>query len=97
VHYTAAKAGVLGLTRHLAKEYASYQILVNTVAPGPALVERNFEIMDEAARERLRQDIPLGRYAEPQDISAVVRFLASEGARHMTGATVDVNGGYVMV
>ena len=97
VHYTAAKAGVLGLTRHLAKEYASYKILVNTVAPGPALVERNFEIMDEAARERLRQDIPLGRYAEPQDISAVVRFLASEGARHMTGATVDVNGGYVMV
>jgi 3-oxoacyl-[acyl-carrier protein] reductase len=97
VHYTAAKAGVLGLTRHLAKEYAPYKILVNTVAPGPALVERNFEIMDEAARERLRQDIPLGRYAEPQDISAVVRFLASEGARHMTGATVDVNGGYVMV
>jgi 3-oxoacyl-[acyl-carrier protein] reductase len=97
VHYTAAQAGVLGLTRHLAKEYAPYKILVNTVAPGPALVERNLEIMDEAARERLRQDIPLGRYAEPADISAVVRFLASEGARHMTGATVDVNGGYVMV
>ena len=97
VHYTAAKAGVLGLTRHLAKEYASHNILVNTVAPGPALVERNYEIMTEEAREQLRKDIPLGRYAEPADLSAVVRFLASEGARHITGATIDVNGGYVMV
>ncbi len=97
VHYTAAKAGVLGLTRHLAKEYAAHQILVNTIAPGPALVERNFEIMSEEAREQLRRDIPLGRYAEPSDLSAAVRFLASEGARHITGATLDVNGGYVMV
>jgi NAD(P)-dependent dehydrogenase (short-subunit alcohol dehydrogenase family) len=97
VHYTAAKAGVLGLTRHLAKEYAARQILVNTIAPGPALVERNFEIMTEEAREQLRQDIPLGRYAEPSDLSAAVRFLASDGARHITGATLDVNGGYVMV
>jgi 3-oxoacyl-[acyl-carrier protein] reductase len=97
VHYTAAKAGVLGLTRHLAKEYAAHRILVNTIAPGPALVERNFEIMTEEAREQLRRDIPLGRYAEPEDLSAAVRFLASEGARHITGATLDVNGGYVMV
>jgi 3-oxoacyl-[acyl-carrier protein] reductase len=97
VHYTAAKAGVLGLTRHLAKEYAARQILVNTIAPGPALVERNFEIMSEEAREQLRQEIPLGRYAEPSDLSAAVRFLASDGARHITGATLDVNGGYVMV
>jgi NAD(P)-dependent dehydrogenase (short-subunit alcohol dehydrogenase family) len=97
VHYTAAKAGVLGLTRHLAKEYAASNILVNTIAPGPAMVERNFEIMTEEAREQLRKDIPLGRYAEPSDLSAAVRFLASDGARHITGATLDVNGGYVMV
>lgn len=97
VHYTAAKAGVLGLTRHLAKEYADRNILVNTIAPGPARVERNFEIMTEEAREQLRRDIPLGRYAEPSDLSAAVRFLASDGARHITGATLDVNGGYVMV
>ena len=97
VHYTAAKAGVLGLTRHLAKEYADRNILVNTIAPGPAMVERNFEIMTEEAREQLRRDIPLGRYAEPSDLSAAVRFLASDGARHITGATLDVNGGYVMV
>jgi NAD(P)-dependent dehydrogenase (short-subunit alcohol dehydrogenase family) len=97
VHYTAAKAGVLGLTRHLAKEYAARNILVNTIAPGPAMVERNFEIMTAEAREQLRKDIPLGRYAEPSDLSAAVRFLASDGARHITGATLDVNGGYVMV
>lgn len=96
-HYTAAKAGVLGLTRHLAREYAARGILVNTVAPGPALVERNYEILDADGLERLRQDIPLGRFAMPEDLSAVTRFLASEGARHITGATIDVNGGYVMV
>jgi len=97
VHYTAAKAGVLGLTRHLAREYAAHQILVNTIAPGPALVERNYEIMSAEGLERLRQDIPLGRFAEPADLSAAVRFLAGDGARHITGATLDVNGGYVMV
>jgi len=97
VHYTAAKAGVLGLTRHLAKEYAAHKILVNTIAPGPALVERNFEILDAEGLERLRQEIPLGRYAEPADLSAAVPFLAGDGARHITGATLDVNGGYVMV
>src|SRR5262245_7268681 len=97
VHYTAAKAGVLGLTRHLAKEYAAHEILVNTIAPGPALVERNYEILDAEGLERLRQEIPLGRFAEPADLSAAVRFLAGDGARHITGATLDVNGGYVMV
>jgi 3-oxoacyl-[acyl-carrier protein] reductase len=97
VHYTAAKAGVLGLTRHLAREYAAHQILVNTIAPGPALVERNYEILDAEGIERLRKDIPLGRFAEPADLSAAVRFLAGDGARHITGATLDVNGGYVMV
>jgi NAD(P)-dependent dehydrogenase (short-subunit alcohol dehydrogenase family) len=97
VHYTAAKAGVLGLTRHLAREYAPYGILVNTVAPGPADVERNAEILTPEAREQLRRDIPLGRFAEPEDIAAVVLFLASDAARHITGATIDVNGGYVMV
>ncbi|OLC01456.1 MAG: hypothetical protein AUH30_00040 [Candidatus Rokubacteria bacterium 13_1_40CM_68_15] len=97
VHYTAAKAGVLGLTRHLAREYAAQHILVNTIAPGPALVERNYEIMSAEGLEELRKDIPLGRFAEPSDLSAAVRFLAGDGARHITGATLDVNGGYVMV
>ena len=97
VHYTATKAGVLGLTRHLAKEYAPHKILVNTVAPGPADVERNAEILSPEAREQLRRDIPLGRFAEPEDIAGVVLFLASDAASFITGATIDVNGGYVMV
>ena len=97
VHYTATKAGVLGLTRHLAKEYAPHKILVNTVAPGPADVERNAEILSAEEREQLRRDIPLGRFAEPEDIAGVVLFLASDAASFITGATIDVNGGYVMV
>jgi 3-oxoacyl-[acyl-carrier protein] reductase len=97
VHYTATKSGVLGLTRHLAKEYAPHKILVNTVAPGPADVERNTEILSPEAREQLRREIPLGRFAEPEDIAGVVLFLASDAAGFITGATIDVNGGYVMV
>jgi 3-oxoacyl-[acyl-carrier protein] reductase len=97
VHYTATKAGVLGLTRHLAKEYAPHKILVNTVAPGPADVERNAEILSPAARAQLEREIPLGRFAQPEDIAAVVLFLAGDGAGFITGATIDVNGGYVMV
>jgi NAD(P)-dependent dehydrogenase (short-subunit alcohol dehydrogenase family) len=97
VHYTATKAGVLGLTRHLAKEYAPHKILVNTVAPGPADVERNAEILSPEARAQLEREIPLGRFAQPEDIAAVVLFLAGDGAGFITGATIDVNGGYVMV
>jgi len=66
VHYTATKAGVLGLTRHLAKEYAPHQILVNTVAPGPADVERNAEILSPEAREQLRREIPLDASRSPK-------------------------------
>src|SRR5258708_40074082 len=62
VHYTAAKAGVLGLTRHLAREYAAHQILVTTIAPGPALAERNYAILDAERIERLLKTLPLGRY-----------------------------------
>jgi DNA-binding transcriptional MocR family regulator len=60
-------------------------------------VERNFEILSEEARARLLADMPLGRFAEPPDLSSVVGFLTSDGDGFITGATVDVNGGYVMV
>ena len=62
---------------------------------GPANEQPSAEWI--AAGEKRRDEIPLGRYAEPSDLSAAVRFLASDGARHITGATLDVNGGYVMV
>lgn len=97
VAYTAAKTGVLGLTRHLAKEYARNNILVNTIAPGPAKGERGEDTLTEAMKRDLVSQIPLGRFSEPRDLAGVVMFLASDAARFITGATIDVNGGYVMV
>lgn len=95
--YTAAKAGVLGLTRHMSHEYARYGIRVNTIAPGPVNGERVDDLMGGRDKtEALIRQIPLGRLAEPEDIRDVVMFLASDAARFMTGAIVDVNGGYVL-
>lgn len=95
--YTAAKTGVIGLTRHLAVEYASHGILVNTVAPGPVDGERVRDLLREAGGvEALAAKIPLGRLATEDDVAEVVLFLASDAARYMTGAILDVNGGYVL-
>ena len=95
--YTAAKAGILGLTRHIAKQYAPYGILVNAIAPGPTDVERlhdgnTQEFLDDQAAQ-----IPLGRLANPDEHAEVVFFMASDGASFMTGATIDNNGGVIMV
>jgi len=95
--YTAAKAGVLGLTRHFAKEYADRHILVNSIAPGPARGERGKDLFSPEIEAALIADIPLGRLAEPQEVANVVLFLASDLASFVTGTTIDVNGGYVMV
>jgi 3-oxoacyl-[acyl-carrier protein] reductase len=95
--YTAAKAGVLGLTRHLAKEYGPHGITVNTVAPGPVDGERVAGLTgDDPTGGGLVQQIPLGRLAKAEDISNVVVFMASDAAQYMNGAIVDVNGGYVL-
>lgn len=95
--YTAAKAGVIGLTRHLSREYAKHGILVNTIAPGPT---RGLRVTDQLCTDeevaRLAAEIPLGRLAEEKDIADVVLFLCSEASRFMTGAILDVNGGYVL-
>jgi NAD(P)-dependent dehydrogenase (short-subunit alcohol dehydrogenase family) len=93
--YTAAKAGVLGLTRHLAMQYAPYNILINTLAPGPTRGERVLEGKDEVQLRDRIAGIPLGRLAEPQEHAEVVFFLAS--VTFMTGATIDNNGGIIMV
>ena len=95
--YTAAKAGVLGLTRHIAKQYAAHGILANSIAPGPTNVER---LRDGNTQEYLDHHagmIPLGRLADPDEHAEVVFFMASDGASFMTGATVDNNGGVIMV
>lgn len=97
VEYTAAKTGVLGITRHIAKEYARYNILVNTIAPGPTDVQRVRATTTPEFYEAIKRSIPLQRLGEADEIAAVVQFLASDGASFMTGATIDVNGGIIMV
>jgi len=94
--YTAAKTGVIGLTRHLAREYAQHGILVNTIAPGPVNGDRVADLVDKEGMKALAEQIPLGRLAEPSDIVDVVLFMASEQSRFMTGAILDVNGGYLL-
>jgi 3-oxoacyl-[acyl-carrier protein] reductase len=95
--YTTAKTGVIGLTRHLAHEYGRHGIRVNTIAPGPVAGQRVRELVAESdAYQRMESQIPLGRLAEEEDIVDVVLFLASDASRFMTGAILDVNGGYVL-
>ena len=93
--YTVAKTAILGLTRHLAHEYAARGILANTIAPGPVDSGRVRGLIGENAKN-LAAQIPIGRLADPTEIADVVAFLASHSARYMTGAIVDVNGGYVL-
>ncbi|TDC52792.1 SDR family oxidoreductase [Jiangella ureilytica] len=95
--YAAAKAGVIGLTRQLAQEAGRHGITVNSVAPGITLTPRIRELYDDAGMERLRSVTPLGRIAEVEDQVAPVLFLLSDGARHITGASLDVNGGRLML
>lgn len=93
--YTAAKTGVLGLTRHIALQYAKFNVLANTIAPGPTRVERLTTNVDDAGLAKFAAEIPLGRLGEADEHAEVVLFLAS--VTFMTGATIDNNGGLVMV
>jgi 3-oxoacyl-[acyl-carrier protein] reductase len=92
VNYSAAKAGVMGLTKAAARELAHWNILVNAVAPG--LIETDMAAAIPAeAREALLQQVPLKRIGQGREVAEVVRFLAGEGASYITGQTVHVNGG----
>jgi 3-oxoacyl-[acyl-carrier protein] reductase len=95
-HYAAAKAAILGFTRHLAREVAADGIRVNAVAPGTVATERFRALRSNEEGQRLAASVPLGRVAEPEEIAEVVLYLASDGARYITGATLDVNGGLLM-
>jgi len=95
-HYSAAKAGVRGLTWHLARELAPHGITVNAVAPWITLTERLKKLRSPEVDAALKAQTPIGRFAEPQEIADAVLFLASEAAAYMTGATLDVNGGMLM-
>jgi len=94
-NYAAAKAGMMGFTKSLAREVGSRGITVNCVAPG--FIDTDMTRgLDTAQRERLLGGIPLGRLGDPQDVAAVVAFLASEQAGYITGETIHVNGGMYM-
>ncbi|MFC4062097.1 beta-ketoacyl-ACP reductase [Planomonospora corallina] len=94
-NYAASKAGMIGFARSAARELASRGITVNVVAPG--FVETDMTaVLDEAQQERIRQNIPLGRQARPEEIAKAVAFLASEDAAYITGAVIPVDGGLGM-
>ena len=94
-NYAASKAGLIGLTKSVAKELASRNILANVVAPGFVETDMTAEMTAEA-RESLSKQIPLGRLGKPADIAGVVAFLASEHASYITGQVFVVDGGMVM-
>jgi len=94
-NYSAAKAGLVGLTRSSARELASRGITVNCVAPGYIETDMTSEL-PEAVREKILSEIPLGILGEPGDIAGAVAYLASEDARYVTGQAIHVNGGMFM-
>ncbi|WP_188205773.1 3-oxoacyl-[acyl-carrier-protein] reductase [Alkalibacillus aidingensis] len=94
-NYVAAKAGVIGMTKSVAKELATRHINVNAVAPGFIATDMTDELSDEA-KQQMYDLIPLGRLGDPEDVAKVVRFLASSDADYLTGQTLHVDGGMVM-
>ncbi len=96
-HYAAAKAAVIGLTMAWAREFAPWNIHVNAVAPGRVRTPMvAFMDSTEAYQEEMQRSVPLGRRAEPEEIAAVVAFLASSDADYITGQVISPNGGEVI-
>ncbi len=94
-NYAAAKAGVIGFSKSLAREIGSRSVTVNCVAPG--FIETDMtKALPEAQRAQFAQHIALGRIGRPEEVAAAVAFLASPAAGYITGATLDVNGGLLM-
>ena len=94
-NYAASKAGLVGLARSIAKEFASRNITANVIAPGPVKTNMIDELTDQQ-RENILAAVPLGRFAEPEEIAATVAFLASDQAGFITGAIIPVDGGIGM-
>jgi 3-oxoacyl-[acyl-carrier protein] reductase len=96
INYCASKAGMIGMSKSLAKEVASKNITVNCVAPG--FIETNMtDVLNDKQKEVILQNIPAKTMGKPADIAAAVAFLASDEAKYITGQTIHVNGGLLMV
>jgi 3-oxoacyl-[acyl-carrier protein] reductase len=95
VNYAAAKAGLVGMTKAMARELASRNITVNSVAPGYIQTEMT-DALPEEARQQLLREIPLACLGTPEDVAGAVAYLVSEDGRYLTGQTLHVNGGMCM-
>jgi 3-oxoacyl-[acyl-carrier protein] reductase len=97
-HYSASKGGIIALTKSLAVELAPHAIRVNAVAPGWIRTDMTAPFLTpERISESLKEPIPRGRPGDPEDVAGPVVFLCSSLAAHVTGATINVNGGAVLV
>ncbi|HLB25835.1 MAG TPA: 3-oxoacyl-[acyl-carrier-protein] reductase [Nitrospirota bacterium] len=94
-NYVASKAGLIGLTKTIAREYASRNVTANAVAPG-FIDTAMTQALSEKVREELMKQIPLGRLGTSEDVAGAVKFLASDGAAYITGQVIHVNGGMYM-
>ena len=95
-HYSAAKAGVLGLARAMAREYGPEGIRVNAITPGLIATDINKGKIPEDRRAAILESIPLGRIGDPDDVAGAAVFLASDLSKYCTGVTLDVNGGMLI-
>ena len=94
--YAAAKAGMLGLTRSLAREFASRGVTVNAVTPGFFETDMTAASVQGEAREALLKQIPLGRIGRPEEVAEAVAYLAAPAAAYITGQVLAINGGLRM-
>jgi 3-oxoacyl-[acyl-carrier protein] reductase len=95
-HYSAAKAGIIGLTKSLAREVSARGVRVNAVAPGPIATELSMSLSEEWRRAKTAE-LPLGRFGDPEDVAETVAFLASPAAKIYVGQTLGPNSGDVML